>query len=196
MFGMRLKRDSIGRHGRWLATIVLFGLAAPAMAEGPAFRFETRPVSGLRIDRSRLVPRVSNELESLTAFELLAQPGTGIQDHAMFEELRDKILRRGEKTTRRALRDQLLEMTGLDRSFSSGRSNRDARGPMRFTFGVHSFRPEVGLKYRLGGTAFRIRLDSSGELGLGLSRNGARRSGITATYDGDQAFGLRARLGF
>jgi len=176
--------------------MVMLCLAAPALAEGPRLEFKPRELSGLRLDRSSLMPRVANELESLAAFDRLSQPGTALQDHAMFEELRDKILRRGDRVTRRALRDHLLEMTGLDQSFSSGRSGGHEPRPMRFTFGVHSLRPQVGVKYRVGVAAVRFHVDSGGELGVGFSRRGTHRAGISATFDGRDQIGLRARLGF
>jgi hypothetical protein len=151
----------------------------------------------LRLDRSSLTPRVANEMESLTAFGMLSQPGDGLQDHAMFEELRDKIRRRGDRVARRALRDQLLEMTGFDRGFGDTGAGRADAKTMRFTFGVHSMRPEVGVRYSVGQANFRFHVDTSGELGVGLSRRGAGRAGVAASYEpGDDSFRIRARLGF
>ena len=190
-----LKQGSVRRQGQWLLMIVMLCLAVPALAEGPRMDFKARP-SGLRLDRSRLMPRVANELESLAAFDLLSQPGTGMQDHAMFEELRETILRRGNRVTRRALRDQLLELTGLDQSFSTGGAPAAAPRPMRFTFGIHSLRPEIGLKYNLGAAAFRFHVDTAGELGVRFSRRGANRAGVAVTFDGSNQYTLRARLGF
>lgn len=199
MLGTRSSQSSIGRHGRRFAAAALLALAAPALAlaeEAPAEFPIQPPTFGLRIDRSKFLPRVTNELESFSAFELLSQPGTGLRDHAMFQVMSDKIKQDGERVTRRALRDHLIELTGLDRTLASERSAGDPKRPMRFTFGTHGLRPEIGMKYRVGDAAFGFRVDSSGELGLSLFGSGAGRSGITASFDGDDSFALRARLGF
>jgi hypothetical protein len=193
-----IERDLNGRHVRYVVlTALLAAAVAPALAEeARPVNFLPTPTFGLRLDRARLIPRVSNELESFAAFDLLSSPGTGLREHALFETMSDKIKHDGKRVTSRALRDQLVEMTGLDRAFSDDRPGGGPGRAARFTFGIHSLTPEVGVKYRVGSAAFRFHVDTSGELGLSLAGGGDTRSGISATFDGGDRYMIRARLGF
>ncbi len=180
-----------------LALTVSGGVLADAGPTAESVDVERR--TGIRLDRERLLPRVSIELESFATFGLQAAPGSRLSDHVLFDELSESVRRGAERTTRRVVRDYLFRASNLDRGIDQARAgifgSSEPRN-LRFTFGVHSMNPEVGLERRVGQQVLRFVIEPTGDVSLRLRGARFERSEVAVRYDGDDTFTLRARLAF
>lgn len=154
----------------------------------------------LRLDRDRLVPRVSIEMESLASFRRAAEPGQGLSDHVLFDEMSDAVRRGAERVTRKAVRNYLLEAVNLDRGIDHVREEiRGAPSAERnidWHVGFHHTLPQVGMRYRLDHGSVRFVVGAAGDAGVKFKDNRLERAEFSAIFDGDDTFYVRARLGF
>jgi hypothetical protein len=154
----------------------------------------------LRLDRDRLVPRVSIEMESLASFHRAAVPGQGLRDHVLFEEMSDAVRRGAKRATRKAVRNYLLEAVNLDRGIDRVREGirgkPSAKRDIDWHVGIHSMLPEIGMRYRLNHGSVRFVVGAEGDAGIKFKDNRFERAEFSAVFDGDDTFYVRARLGF
>jgi hypothetical protein len=155
---------------------------------------------GIRLDRERLAPRVSIELESFSTFHQAAEPGVGLQDHVMFDEM-TRTVRRGTKSvTRKAIRNYVLEAVRLDRGIDhvreSIRGSRHEKRDLDFHFGVSHMLPELGMRLKSGAGTMGFNVGIEGDAGLRFSANRFERAEFSISFDGEDTFKFRARLGF
>jgi hypothetical protein len=183
-----------------LAALTIAGTAAAADAPASSAEDNERHGFGLRIDRERMVTRVSIELESFATFDHAAGPGSGLHDHVMFEEMSAKVRRGAERVTRRAVKNYLLETIKLDKGIDSVR--KGVRGPrtgsrkMRFNFGFHSALPQVGVTKKVGQGSLRFQVGAEGNFGVRFRNKRFERADVSAAFDGDDTVTIRAHLGF
>jgi len=210
---MSLVRNQMRRHagakvrlhrltGLLVAVLMIAGTALAAeapKADTKAKEGERRGLN-LRLDRERLAPRVSIEMESLASFHRAAGPGMGLRDHVLFDEMSDAVRRGAKRATRKAVRDYLLEAVHLDRGIDNVR--REIRGVpsaernIDWHVGFHHMLPEVGMRYRLSHGSVRFMVGAAGDAGFKFKDDRFERAEFSAVFDGDDTFYVRARLGF
>ena len=200
--------DSFSSAGRrllrpvWILLTVLTIAGTAGAADAPATDTEQskRRNAGLRIYGERLAPRVAIEMESLTTFKHAAGPGNQLRDHVMFEEMSESVRRGAERVTRRAVKNYLLDTINLDQSIDNVRNG--IRGPrteprkLRFDFGFHSAVPEVGVTTKLGQGSLRFQAGMEGDFAVRFRNNRFERAQVSAYFDGDDSYVIRAHLGF
>jgi hypothetical protein len=188
--------------GLLVAALTITGTALAA--EAPKAETESNADKprglNLRLDRERLVPRVSIEMESLASFHRAVGPGMGLRDHVLFDEMSDAVRRGAERATRKALRNYLLDAVNLDRGIDHVRQEirgvPSAKRNVDWHVGFHHMLPEVGMRYRLNHGSVRFMVGAGGDAGVKFSDDRFERAEFSATFDGDDTFYMRARLGF
>lgn len=210
---MSVVRDTLRRHagakvrlhrltGLLVAALMITGTALAAdvpKAETDAEDDKPRGLK-LRLDRDRLAPRVSIEMESLASFHRAAGPGLGLRDHVLFEEMSDSVRRGAKRVTRKAVRNYLLEAVNLDRGIDRVREGirgaPSAERDIDWHVGIHSMLPEVGMRYKLNHGSVRFTVGAAGDAGFKFKDDRFERAEFSAVFDGDDTFFVRARLGF
>ena len=209
---MSILHDKYGRTwARWAMLLVAAAIATTGTVWAEeALRIEAVRLENVqperngrwtpRLDSNRLVPKVSIEMESISAFHQMAQPGQTIHDHVMHAEMTDSVRRGAERMVRRAARDYLLQAVRLDRSLSRVRTSVGSNTPrtddLSFKVGVHSMLPVVGVQYRNNAGALDVSVGASGAVGLRFRPQRFQGTQISAGFDGDDVFQIRARMGF
>jgi hypothetical protein len=210
---MSVSRDQMRRHaGAKVRLLRSTGLLAAALtitgtalaAEAPQAKTDARSDEprGLhfRLDRDRLVPRVSIEMESFASFRRAAEPGLGLRDHVLFAEMSDAVRRGAKHVTRKAVRDYLLEAAHLDRGIDHVRQEirgePSAERRIDWHVGFHHTLPEVGMRYRLDHGSVRFVVGATGDAGFRYRDNRFERAEFSAVFDGHDTFHVRVRLGF
>jgi hypothetical protein len=210
---MSVVRDEMRRHtGAKVRSHRLTGLLVTALiitgtalaAESPKAEIESQADKprglNLRLDRDRLVPRVSIEMESLASFHRAAGPGMGLRDHVLFNEMSDAVRRGAKRATRKAVRNYLLEAVNLDRGIDHVRQEirgvPSAERAIDWHVGFHHMLPEVGMRYRLNHGSVRFMVGAAGDAGFRFRDDRFERAEFSAVFDGDDTFYVRARLGF
>jgi hypothetical protein len=209
---MSILRDNHGRTWACWATLLV---AAAIATTGTVWAEEALRIEAVRLenvqaerkgrwttrlDGNRLVPRVSIEMESISAFHHTVQPGQTIRDHIMYSNMTDSVRRNAERMVRRAARDYLLEAVRLDRSLNRVRRSVGSKTPrtddLSFKLGVHSMLPVVGVQYRNDAGALDVSVGASGSVGLRFRPQRFQGTQISVGFDGDDVFRIRARVGF
>jgi hypothetical protein len=166
-----------------------------------------RPVPLPRLDRQRLMSRVALPLETISAFHQANLLDRSASDTVMSTEMSDEVRRGVEYTTRRALKDYLLEQTTLvhrvelwaDRKRPGGGGSVGGDGSARrmsFNAGFDGFAPEVEMRYAVPYGAFRVSVDAGGELSVRYRVSENSRAELGAGVDGHGAYNLGVRIGF
>jgi hypothetical protein len=170
-------------------------LAAVPRRSGPPSHF----------DQDRLMSRVALPLESISAFQ-----GASLlddrADHVMSRELSREVRRGLESTTRRALKDYLLQTTSVDQRLElwadrkRGGGGAVAGAPrsrrVDFDAGFDGFAPEVEMRYAVPYGSFRMSVDAGGEVSLRYRVHEDSRAELGAGVDGDGAYNLGLRISF
>ena len=191
-----------------LMAVMLLG--GTTMAGETAWTFEQR-ADKPRIDNPRtqrtirlggqiLTPRIAFELQSIHTFRRTALPGQ-VHDHVMSDEMSANVRRGLKRATRRAVKSYLMEAIHLDRGFKHVKTRIRGDGTtevrsLDFRFGFSSQVPQVsvGTAVGLGSMKFKIRGD--GAVGIHYRNPRFGQSGISAGFDGDDTYEIRARIGF
>jgi hypothetical protein len=196
-FDVRLRRVLIGFS---VAALVAAGAGVAAEEPRAASDSGRGRVGGLRLDRERLAPRVSIQLESFSSFRRVAGPGMGLRDHVLFDELTESVRRGAKSVTRKALRNYLLEAVNLDRGIdrlrSEIRGERRATRDVDFHVGFHHMLPEVGVRYRLGSRSLRFSVGADGDVGVRLTTDRFANADVAVGFDGNDEFRIRTRFSF
>lgn len=181
-------------------TITGTAVAAEAPKADTEAKADERRGLRLRLDRERLVPRVSIEMESLASFHRAAGPGIGLRDHVLFDEMSDAVRRGAKRATRKAVREYLLEAVhldrGIDRVRDGIRGTPSAERDIDWHVGFCHMLPEVGMRYRFDHGSVRFIVGAAGDAGLKFKDDRFERAEFSAVFDGDDTFYVRARLGF
>ncbi len=181
----------------FLAALLLTGTA---LAEEPSKPESRAKAPTFRFDTKKLVPRVSIELESLSAYRRIAQPGHQLQDHVLFDQLAANVRRDVERMTRKAVKNYLLEVINLDRGIDSIktqiRGEPAERSSMRFRLGFHSRLPVVGVSYDTGPGEMGLKVGADGAVGLHYRDSRMKQADFSASFDGEDRFEIRALLAF
>lgn len=169
-------------------------LTAESRSTAPVFRFHT----------AKLAPRVSMELESLSAFQRVSEPGQRLQEHMLFEQLTASVRRDIERVARKAVKNYLIDVINLDRGIDSIKSRVrgesvervERRGGMGYRLGFHSGLPVVGVSYDAGPGKIGVKVSADGAVGLRYRDSRMRQADFSASFDGDERFEIRALLAF
>jgi len=195
---------------RWAMLLVTAAVATGSVQAEEALRIEAVRLESARpkpagrwtprLDGNKLVPRVSIEMESISAFQNAALPGQPIDDHVMHAEMTNSVRRGAERMVRRAARDYLIQAVRLDRPLLHVRTSlgpNTSRGDdLKFKLGVHSMLPVVGVQYRNNAGALNVSVGATGAVGLRFRPQRFDGAQISAGFDGDDTFQVRARIGF
>lgn len=219
----RRSRHAPGHGASWLLVLAFGGVAmaesAGAETAREARRFDVRAVpieapcpdkpdskpDRRGLDRGRLLPRVSFPLEQLSAFGQAGVPGHEIADHVLFDELSDAVYYGIKRTTRKAVKSYLIDMSDLDRKLGELKSRRrqaveqvdpagQPRKRLRFDFGISHFLPEVEMRYKLQGGSIKFSLDAEGAFDFSYRNTWMGRTEIRIGVD--DGYRLQCRFGF
>ncbi len=181
----------------FLAALLLTGTVLAEEPSKPESRAKART---FRFDTRGLQWRVSLELESLSAYRRIAQPGHQLQDHVLFDQLAANVRRDVERMTRKAVKNYLLEVINLDRGIDSIktqiRGEPAERSSMRFRLGFHSRLPVVGVSYDTGPGEMGLKVGADGAVGLHYRDSRMKQADFSASFDGEDRFEIRALLAF
>ena len=182
----------------FLAALLLTGTA---LAEEPSKPESRAKAPTFRFDTKKLVPRVSVELESLSAYRRVAQPGHQLQDHVLFDQLAASVRRDVERMTRKAVKNYFLETINLDRGIARVKIRvrgepGEQRSSMRFRLGFHSRLPVVGMSYNTGPGQMSLKVGADGAVGLHYRDRRMKQADFSAGFDGEDRFEIRALLAF
>ena len=163
-------------------------------AKAPTFRFDTK----------KLAPRVSMELESLSSYRSMAQPGHQLQDHVLFEQMKASVRRDVERMTRQAVKTYLMEAINLDRGIASVKTRirgepsepGEQRRSVHYRLGFHSGLPVVGMSYDAGPGVMGLKVGADGAVGLTYRDSRMRQADFAVGFDGEDRFDVRALLAF
>jgi hypothetical protein len=202
-----IERLVTSRHGlrvRVLGLLLVLGVAAgptpAAEARQAAPQAPKRSGMKLRLDDTRLVPRVSVAMESLSTFHRGVQPGGSLHDHVMFDEMSEAVRDSAKSVTRKAVRNYLFETINLDRGIervkADVRGERSSKRSIRFRLGFHSAKPLLGVQSTLGRSTWRFRAGADGEVAVGLTSDRFERAEMSVILDEDDTVFLHGRLGF
>ena len=159
--------------------------------KAPTFRFDTK----------RLVPRVSLELESLSAYRRVAQPGNGLQDHVLFDQLTQNVRRDVKRMTRKAVKNYLMDVINLDRGIDRVKERVRGEEPaerrsVHYQLGFHSRLPVVGMSYDAGPGVLGLKVGGNGSVGVHWSDSRMKQADFSASFNGEDRFEIRALLAF
>jgi hypothetical protein len=209
---MFVARGSTRRHARtslssaWLIGLLLALLWVTGTAlAGETLKTDTRKNretrdSRFRLEHEKLMARVSIEMESISTFDRVAEPGQGVHDHVLFDEMTDRVRRRAERQAKRAVKDYLIEAIRLDRGIDHVRQGVD--GPrsvsrdVDFRVGFHSMLPELDVKYRYGQGQLRFSIGTEGDVGIKFRSDRLGGASFSAGFDGDDTYRFGAYFGF
>ena len=173
----------------------------------------SRPSGKSALPRSRtarhdLTTRLSFHMESLSAMDQMHQTmglGGELGDQVLADEMSRAVERGVRRATRRAIRDFVLEATDIERrimgwgpamKLDSALSGSGRKKRLDFDFGIHSFLPDVAMRYRVRHGALKFSVDAGGRLGIRYNDERLGRMEIRAGFDGDDEFRLNCKLGF
>ncbi len=181
--------------------------ASPVTPEGPSPA--GRPVGLGTIDdpgilgtefQLRLVRRTSLQLESIAAAGAIRMPGRTFDEDALYEELTDVVRRGAERATRRAVKEYLIGVTGIEGRLGRARENREAMvaRPERFDYQLNLLRtrPSVGLSYATGAGKFGLKLGSSKTLQLGWQARSSDQVSVTLRYNANGEWAIGGNIRF
>jgi len=175
-------------------------LTGTVLAEEPSKPESRAKVPTFRFDTRKLVPRVSAELESLSAYRRVAGPGYQLQDHVLFDQLTANVRRDVERITRKAVKNYFMEAINLDRGIDSikmrVRGERGERRGMRFRLGFHSQLPVMGVSCDTGPGKLGLKVGADGAVGIHYRDSRMRQADFSASFDGEDRFEIRAHLEF
>ena len=187
-------------------TRVVCGFLAALLLTGTVVAEETSKserwvkVRTFHFDTKRLVPRVSLELESLSAHRRVSQPGQQLQDHVLFDRLAADVRRDVERMARKAVKNYLMEAINLDRKINKVkmqvRGEQVEQRGMSFRLGFHSQLPVVGMSYDTGPGEMGLKIGADGAVGLHYRDGRMKQADFSATFDGEDRFEFRALLAF
>jgi hypothetical protein len=187
----------------WCLAVLLF--SGTVLAEEPP-KLERRKIAPTFRFSKRLVPRVSAEMESLSARHVSA-PGHQLPHHVLYEELAASVRRDVERQTRKAVKSYLMDVINLDRGIDSlkarvrGESGEpgdptEKRSSVHYRLGFHSGLPVVGLSYNTGPGELSFKVGADGAVGLRYRISRMREADVSAAFDGEDRFEVRALLAF
>jgi hypothetical protein len=211
---MFVARGSARPHARtslsssWLIGLLLalMWVTGSALA-GETLKTDTRksretPSPRLHLEREKLMARVSIEMESISTFERAAEPGQRLHDHVLFDEMTERVRSRTKRMAKRAVKDYLIESLRLDRSIERVRQDvggggaRSVSRDLDIDVGIHSFLPELDVKYRYGHGQLRFSLGVEGDVGIRFRSDRIRGASFSAGFDGDDTYRFGAYFGF
>jgi len=179
-----------------------FSAGSPPPAE--AVRPEpTRTSSFALVRTGRFLDGVNLQMEAMSAYSQTSQPGGRVQDNVMYEEHSLAVERSLLRSTRRAVRDYLMEVTAADRLIErykkkglqsvgldtlGGSGEPGKRRRLGFDFGISHFRPEVGLEYEVGRSSFKFSVSGDGRVGVRFRDPRWGGNNVSVGYDGDDVF--------
>jgi len=206
--------------------LVLVLLASPVQAEEPggqsldlsaalaskdgAPRPEPSRTAYVPTHTSRFVTSVNMQMEALSTFTKTAVPGTAMQDNVMYSEHTRAVERTLLRTTRRAFRDYLMEVSTVNRLIErykskglqsvgldklGGGTSRGGRSRFGFDFGISHLRPEVGVEYEVGRNSFKLSVSGTGQAGFRYRHPRWGGSQVSVGYDGDEVYYLSWHVG-
>ena len=183
----------------FLAALFLTGTALAEEAFKPESRVKPKAPT-FRLHAQKLMPRVFVELESLSAYHRVVEPGHQLQDHVLFDQLAANVRRDVERMTRKAVKNYLMEVINLDRGIDSLKSRvrgePTGRRSMHFRLGFHSQLPVVGVKFDAGPGELGLKVGADGAVGLHYNAGPYNQADFSANFDGEDRFEIRARLAF
>lgn len=183
--------------------------AESARTNGPAAKAAT----GSRLApfaRKNILPRVSMQLEALSAFRD-AEPDRDIREQMMFDEMSRDVRHSVERATKRAVKDFLMEVTEVDRLVERlrrrGKAMVDPAGDgipgrpgggkkVRFDVGFHRLMPNVQMRYGVGPGTFRVNVDAEGAFGVQYQDYRVTHASIAAGFDGNDTYRIGLNVNF
>ena len=182
----------------FLAALAFPGLALAEDVVRPKFE---KKAPTFRFDQKALVPQVSVELEALSAFRAVSQPGAQLQDHVLFHQMTRDVRRDVERMTRKAVKKYLLAAVRLDDGISIVKSRvRGERSVERrhthYRVGFHGGLPVVGVDRDTVHGQFQLKVGADGAVGLGYSDRRMERADFRIGFDGEGRYLIRAHLAF
>jgi hypothetical protein len=185
------------------AKLGLAGTAAPAEEPGERSRAFAPTHS------SRFASRVQFQMEAMSTFTKTSAPGRELHDNLMYDEFSQAVERDLVRSTRRALRDYLMEVTAVNEllermkhksmlrvGLEGGGDTAGGRARnLGFGFGISSLRPSMDMDYEVGRSSFRFSLDGSGSVGLRYRNPRLGGNVVSAGYNGEDAYYLSWQIG-
>jgi hypothetical protein len=185
----------------FLAALLVTGTV---LAEEPSKPEKRTKAPTFRFDSKKLAPRVSFELESLSAYRRIAQPGHQQQDHVLFDQLKANVRRDVERLTRQAVKSYLMQAINLDRGIASVKTRirgepgepGERRSSVHYRVGFHGGLPVVGMSYDTGPGVMGLKVGADGAVGVTYRDRRMRQADFSAGFDGKDRFEIRAHLAF
>jgi hypothetical protein len=158
---------------------------------------------------SRFANGVNMQMEAMSTYEKTAYLGSAVQDNLMYAEHSQAVQNSLVRTTRRAFRDYLMQVTAVDqlieRYKSKGMqsvglikpdgSRKSSGGRFGFDFGVSHFRPEVGVEYEVGRSTFKLSVDGEGRAGFRYRNPRWGGNQVSLGFDGGEVFYVSWHVG-
>ena len=188
----------------FLAALLLTGTV---LAEEPSRPESRAKAPTFRFDSKKLAPRVSFELESLSAYRRIAQPGHQQQDHVLFDQLKANVRRDVERLTRQAVKSYLMQAINLDRGIASVKTRirgepgepgepGERRSSVHYRVGFHGGLPVVGMSYDTRTGVMGLKVGADGAVGVTYRDRRMRQADFSAGFNGKDRFEIRAHLAF
>lgn len=157
----------------------------------------------------RFVTSVNMQMEALSSFTRTTEHGRQIQDNVMYAEHSRAVERTLLRSTRRAFKDYLMEVSTVNRLIERYKSKGlqtigletldGARGGNRsrfgFDFGISHFRPEIGVEYEIGRSSFKLSVDGRGQAGFRYRNPRWGGNQVSLGYDGEDVYYLSWHVG-
>jgi hypothetical protein len=185
------------KRGTLNLSVVEAPLAKTALANRPRTAFAPAHTA-------RFFDGVNMQMEAMSTFTATSRPGTAVQDNLMYAEHSQAVERSLVRTTRRAFRDYLMEVTAVNElietyknkgmrsvgleQINGTRVGGQGRGRLGFDFGVSHFRPEVGVEYETGGSSFKLSVDSQGKAGFRYRNPRWGGNQVSVGFDGGEVY--------
>jgi len=158
---------------------------------------------------SRFVNGVNMQMEAMSTYEKTAYPGSAVQDNLMYAEHSQAVQSSLVRTTRRAFRDYLMQVTTVDQLIehykskgmqSVGLNNltgtrKGSGSRFGFDFGFSHFRPEVGVEYEVGRSTFKLSVDGEGRAGFRYRNPRWGGNQVSLGFDGGEVYYVSWHVG-
>jgi len=177
-------------------------LVTPKPPQGRGARAELKPQSEYKFVQQHLLPKLNRQLERVMPVHTLEQDNLTFRQSSMFAWMERSAASRAESGTRKALRNYLLEDTGIARVVESIRvGSRGVGGSaadsavdfgVRFSHG----QAQAEVRYRANGGVLRVGLGGDGSSSIEF-RPSYRDARLHAAYEaGTNRYRLECRYRF
>jgi hypothetical protein len=190
------------------------GLAGTVKLPSAALSSAARPASSSLVlpekhgfYRGYLLPRMTLQLDRMRAYSGVPTSGQALGEFVLLDDVTGAAQQRAERGMRRAVKNYLLDTTGVGRwiqSFGTESSRTPSGAPrantraFRTGFGISHGLPRAEMRYGAGRTFLRLGVGADQTVGFEVRRDGhTSGAALSARYDWDEnTYSLGCRISF